>query len=398
MPSVPFHFYGLILIVLPVVSQFILYHLAADYFGSIGAGSRFTKLYLPVIIVIINIPLVLTRVAPRIFYGGFARHFIMVPFYAYQTMSVAILLVAFLWFIIKVMMKMTLRMSRRKKEKAIPFLPERRQLLKKTAIGLSGYAFIGSMYSIYNRDDFQVKNVSLQIRSLPDALSGLRIVMISDIHSGLYMTQENMAKYAEELNKLNGDLIFMPGDFVTSKTREVIPFVKSFSEVKSRHGIYACLGNHDYFADPNAITDRLRENGFTVLRNETTELSINGAKLMLSGVDDGQHADFKKVAFEANSLNTTKILLCHQPYYFDNAVAGGFDVMLSGHTHGGQIVLLDVLGLKLTPAALVSPYVSGKYYRGKSVMYVTRGIGTVGLPVRINCPPEITVFTLKKKG
>ncbi len=96
-------------------------------------------------------------------------------------------------------------------------------------------------------------------------------------------------------------------------------------------------------------------------------------------------------------MNTARILLCHKPYFFERAVAGQFNVMLSGHTHGGQIVLADILGVKITPAALASPYISGRYKMGDSLMYVSRGIGTVGLPVRVNCPPEVTLFTLRSK-
>ncbi|MCL4538669.1 MAG: metallophosphoesterase, partial [Bacteroidetes bacterium] len=277
--------------------------------------------------------------------------------------------------------------------------PESRRLfLKKAAIGIGAYTFLGAMYSIYNRDEYKIENVSLRLKNLPSELEGIRIVMISDVHSGLYMTEEDMSRYNEEVNKLNPDLIFIPGDFVTLKTDEIIPFVKSFSGLKSKFGTFACLGNHDFFANPNVITEKLRENGISVLRNETQELDIKNARLMLSGVDDGGHANFKKVAYEANSLDTARILLCHKPYYFDTAVAGGYDAMVSGHTHGGQIVLANLLGFKLTPATFVSPYVSGKYHRGDSVMYVSRGVGTVGLPVRLNCPPEITVFTLGKKS
>ncbi len=399
MPYAPFHLYGIILIVIPLISQSALYLLVIKHLSQGGTGRRTTKKVIPVVMIIVNIPIILLRVAPEMFYAGFARHFIMIPFYAYQTMSVAILLTVLIWFLVirfPASLVRKIRTSAPLKTNPVPESAGRREFMKKAAIGLGAYTFAGSMYSIYNRDDFQVKKVTLHLRKLPEVLSGLRIVMISDIHSGLYMTADDMSRYKEELDKLNADLIFMPGDFVTSKTREILPLVKSFSGVKSRFGTYACLGNHDFFADPNAIAEKLRENGVNVLRNETTEVEINGAKLVLSGVDDGAHANFPKVAFEANSLDAPRILLCHQPYYFEKAVAGGFDAMLSGHTHGGQIVLLDFLGIKLTPAALVSPFVSGKYFRGTSVMYVTRGIGTVGIPVRVNCPPEVTMLTLAK--
>lgn len=274
----------------------------------------------------------------------------------------------------------------------------RRSFIKTTTVGVGAYAFAGSLHSIYTREDYKIEEVTLSLGNLPVQLNGLRIAMISDIHVGLYMLEDDMCKYTDAINKLDADLIFIPGDFVTSKTQEIIPFVNAFSSLKSKYGIYTCLGNHEFFVDADFVTDKLRGVGMKVLRNQTEELEIAGAKIMLSGVDDGKHANFKKVSYEATSSNTSRILLCHKPYFFDTAAAGKFDLMLSGHTHGGQVVLVDFLGFKLTPAAFASPYVSGKYRRGDSLLYVSRGIGTVGLPVRVNCPPEITVFTLKQKN
>ncbi len=400
MPFIPFHFFLLLIIGLTLASQFVVYRIVAKYLVGIGVNAKFTRRYLPFIFVLINLPFLFIHFTPQIFYQGLARKLIMMPFYAYQTLSIAILFVALITFFVKFILKTFRIQKKAKKNLKTQELPSesRRSFLKKTAIGIGGYTFIGSMYSIYNRDDYKIEDVSLRLKDLPPQLRGLRIVMISDIHAGLYMTEDDMSKYTKEINKLKPDLIFIPGDFVTSKTNEIIPFVKSFSGLKSKFGNYACLGNHDFFANPNTITEKLEENQITVLRNATTELDINGSKLMLSGVDDGSRADFTKVAYEANSLNTTRILLCHKPYYFDNAIAGGYDVMLSGHTHGGQIVFANLLGVKLTPAALFSPYVAGKYHRGDSILYVSRGVGTVGLPVRVNCPPEITVFTLIKKS
>ncbi len=400
MPYIPFHIFGIMLVGFAIGSQVLVYGIASSYLAEVGAFRKFRRVYLPIILILFNLPFAFLYFSPQMFYQGFAREFIMIPFYAYQTLSVAVLLTAAVVYPLKSILKRVRRRDNRKFSEWMRPVPaqSRRSFLKKTAIGLGGYAFVGSMYGIYNRDDYKIENVILRTKDLPAQLAGLKIVMISDIHAGLYMTEDDMSKYSEELNKLNADIIFMPGDFVTSKTSEVIPFVKAFSGLKSKFGTYACLGNHDFFANPNTITEKLEENRIKVLRNSSVELDINGSKLMLSGVDDGRHADFVKVAHEANSLNTTRILLCHKPYYFDDAVAGGYDIMLSGHTHGGQIVFVDVLGFKLTPATFASPYVAGKYRRGDSVLYVSRGIGTIGLPLRLNCPPEITVFTLMQKA
>ena len=399
MPHVPFHFYIVVFIALTLGAQLVLYLIAARYFAGMGAKKKFTRLYLPIIFIVVNTPFFLIRYDTGLFYEGFARRYIMMPYYAYQTLSLAIFLATLILFLVRA----PFRLARRRRKSGVneerlpPYSGSRRAFLKKGAIGLGAYTFVGSLHSIYTREDYRIDRVTLPVKNLPPQLEGLTISMISDIHSGMYMLEDDMFKYTEAVNGLGADMIFIPGDFVTSKNSEMIPFVKAFSGLKSKYGTYTCLGNHDFFANPDYITGQLRENGMNVLRNETEELEIKGAKLMLSGVDDGRHANFTKVAYEAGSLNTARILLCHKPYFFERAVAGQFNVMLSGHTHGGQIVLADILGVKITPAALASPYISGRYKMGDSLMYVSRGIGTVGLPVRVNCPPEVTLFTLRSK-
>lgn len=400
MPHVPFHIYFILFLTLTIGGQVLMYRITSRYAAAKGAGKKFVRIYLPIVFVIINLPLFFAHFDPNVFYGGFPRHYIMMPFYAYETVSLGVLLVSAAYFALRRILHFRERIRTRAVTARIepPHSASRRSFLRKGAVALGAYAFVGSLHSIYDRDDYKIDHVILPVKNLPPNLDGLTISMISDIHSGMYMLEDDMHNYMKVVNDLKADMIFIPGDFITSKNREILPLAKAFSGLKSKYGTYACLGNHDFFANPAYITEKLRENGMKVLRNETEELEIRGAKLMLSGVDDGRHADFPKVSYEASSLNTARILLCHKPYYFENALAGGYDLMLSGHTHGGQIVLLDLFGTKLTPAALVSPYVSGKYKLGDALMYVSRGIGTVGLPIRVNCPPEVTLFTLRAKS
>ncbi|MCL4540399.1 MAG: metallophosphoesterase [Bacteroidetes bacterium] len=399
MPYVPFHFFVILFFAVTFGAQIVLYRFVSRYLVSRRAGRKLTRLWLPLAFVIINLPLLFIRIDGEMFYGGFARTYIMMPFFAYETLSLAVFLAAGLAYGVKVVFRLLKRIwSNGRTEKAPPVPSEsRRSFIRTGAIGLGAYTFLGSLRSIYDRDEYKVDRVTLPVKNLPHQLDGLTISMISDIHSGMYMLERDMETYVEAINHLNADMVFIPGDFVTSKDSEMLPLVKAFSGLKSKYGTYTCLGNHDFFANPAYVTKKLRDIGMKVLRNETEELDLNGAKLMLSGVDDGRHANFPKVSYEASSLNTARILLCHKPYYFENAVAGNYDLMLSGHTHGGQIVLLDLFGVKVTPATIVSPYVSGKYKLSDALMYVSRGVGTIGLPIRVNCPPEITLFTLRTK-
>ncbi len=396
MPYIPFRFFKWLFVTLAVGVQFLMYSVTKRELNRIYGKTKKTGLYLPVLFMLMNIPLLLIHFDPGAFEEGFARDYVMMPFYAYETLSVVVALVAILTGLLKLLSKAIKRFAVKPREADIKPSESRRAFIRTGAIGLGAYTFAGSLHSIYTREDYRIDRVKLYLNDLPPQLEGLTISMISDIHSGMYMLEDDMLKYTEAVNNLGADLIVMPGDFITSQNSEILPLTKAFSGLKSKYGIYTCLGNHDFFANPNYITGKLRDSGFKVLRNETEELEINGAKLILSGVDDGRHANFKKVAFEAASLNTARILLCHKPYFFESAVAGKFDLMLSGHTHGGQIVLMNLFGMKLTPAALASQYISGSYKMANSLMYVSRGVGTVGLPIRVNCPPEITLFTLGK--
>ncbi len=397
MPYVPYHFFAILFITIMIGGQLVLYTFISRYLRSKGMRKTIYRVYLPLFLVLINTPLLFIRANSSLFYEGFARTFIMMPFYAYLTFSLAVFVVAVLYLAVRFPVRLMKKENRSLKKATSSVSESRRSFIRKGAIGLGAYTFLGSLHSIYDRDDYKIDRVTLHVKNLPPGLDGLTISMISDIHSGMYMLEEEMAKYTKAVNNLKADMIFIPGDFVTSKNREILPLAKAFAGLKSKYGTYTCLGNHDFFANPDYITEKLRQDGMKVLRNETEELDLEGGKLMLSGVDDGKHANFPKVSYEASSLNTARILLCHKPYYFENAVAGQFDLMLSGHTHGGQIVLVDLLGAKVTPAALVSPYISGRYKLGDAVMYVSRGIGTIGLPIRVNCPPEITLFTLRTK-
>ncbi len=266
-----------------------------------------------------------------------------------------------------------------------------------------------------NKDEFSVTNKDIVIKNLPQKLKGLRIAMISDVHSGPFMREHQMQMYVDYLNNLNADVILIPGDLTNSIRTEVHPFTKVFRNLKAKHGVYATLGNHDYFHDAEYVAKGiLNETPINLLRNENRILEINNEKLLLLGMEDtrqsgAKHDDviyryFDKTIADAKDAlkqknitfeTTPKILVYHKPYFFEDFSKEGIDLTVSGHTHGGQIVFAKAGSVKLSIASTVSPYLDGLYKNGDFSMYVTRGIGTVGLPLRLNCPPEIVVMTLK---
>lgn len=293
--------------------------------------------------------------------------------------------------------------------------PMRRRILHGGAIGITGIAFVSTTAGVLLRDEFETNNVEMLIPDLPPEFNGFRIAFISDIHSGIFLDKETMMKYAAVVNALKADCIVLPGDFINSMDSEIYPFAEAFSALHAPHGVFGVTGNHDHFANAELVCRESEQAGIKMLRNEHVMLERNGARIALLGIDDpyvGRNEPLRYVQTgKSESIEamlkgvpdgTKKILLCHRPYPFEEFAQIGMDVMLSGHTHGGQIVLGEFGGLSLSFASLASKYVHGRYVAAgnatgnpRSQMYVSRGIGTVGLPLRINCPPEVTTIVLR---
>jgi predicted MPP superfamily phosphohydrolase len=265
--------------------------------------------------------------------------------------------------------------------------------------GLTGVAFAGSAYGmLLEKHACDVIPVDFSFPHLPPGLDGFTIALISDIHSSIFMPKEDMDKYAALVNSLHADLIVVPGDFVNSNMNEVYPFAEAFSELRAPYGVYGVLGNHDFYAGVDPVARNVDDCGIKLLRDDKVVVEKNGGKLYLMGVDDvgfENRAPIKMdTAIGYAPLPIPRILLCHRPYYLKQASEKKIDLVLSGHTHGGQVVFGRFGNIVLAPSRLASKYVWGKYREGDTHMYVTRGVGTVGLPVRLNCPPEVTLITL----
>ncbi len=279
------------------------------------------------------------------------------------------------------------------------FDDSRRAFLKTGAVALSAYSFIGATKGLIDRNDYDIIERTVRIQNLPDEFKGFTIGLMSDIHSSVFMTKPEMDDYVAALNNLKTDIIFVPGDFVNSQTEEVYPFVEAFSSLRAPYGVYGCLGNHDYYADVDIVAKEVDSCGIKLLRNDAVKILKGNSFINLIGVDDipinGKPDPYLERALSSIQNPNPRILLCHKPYYLETFASHNIDLTLAGHTHGGQIVFAKVGNLIVCPAALFSKYVWGLYEFGNSQMYVTRGIGTVGVPFRINCPPEITKITLQ---
>lgn len=293
------------------------------------------------------------------------------------------------------------------KKPVIQYDKSRRAFLTAGAAAVSGYAFIGAGLGVIGKDRYEITYSDVKINNLPDELKGTTITLFSDIHSGPFMDEDMMKEYCDVVNSLNSDLILIPGDLTNSLKSEIHPFTKAFRDLKAKYGVYGTLGNHDYFNDYEYIYKVLaNESPLKMLRNESAFVNVKGKEICLMGLEDIPDSGVKKNQVIVTYLNETiektdkryisvpKILLCHKPYVFNSILDKKIDLVLSGHTHGGQIVFARFGNLNLSIAASISSYIGGLYLEGESAMYVSRGIGTVGFPMRLNCPPEITQIRL----
>jgi len=296
-------------------------------------------------------------------------------------------------------------LSRKKNEshdaRTVRVDPQRRRILRQGITVLAGAAFATTTFGIIRNNRFEISHVDVPITNLPDELQGFTIGLLSDIHSSIFMSRSQMEEYAAAVNSLNCNMVAVVGDFVNSMVEEVYPFAEAFSTLKASRGVYGVLGNHDYFTKNVEIVAReVNSCGIKLLRNDRTTIEHSGKKLDLIGIDDlgnplhARKLIAKQVAGADEGI--PKILLAHRPYFFPQAAEQNIHLTLSGHTHGGQIVFARIGGDVIAPARMVSPYVAGLYSIGSAHMYVSRGIGTVGIPVRINCPPELTKISLVK--
>lgn len=273
----------------------------------------------------------------------------------------------------------------------------RRRFLKMALLAVASMPFAVSAYgAVAARSRKVVERVVIPIPGLPPQLDGLTIVQMSDIHSGLFMTEAQMNEHVRIANELEPDIVALTGDFVATSKEQVAPFINAISNLRAKRGVFGCLGNHDNNSIER-LTRGFEQHGFKLLRNRNEMIDIDSAKLNIIGVDYISRRSTPASlgqAIKGIPLDGTTVLLAHSPNNFEEAARAGIDLTLSGHTHGGQIAL-SFAGLIIAPARLATMYLAGLFRIGDSHMYVNRGLGTTGPPIRINAPPEITHITLR---
>jgi uncharacterized protein len=305
--------------------------------------------------------------------------------------------------------------------------PSRRTFFRTASVVAGAAPFLGVMYGYAGeRLRYQVSRVEIPLANLPPQLDGMEIVQISDIHLSSYMTRESVRRVVDMANDVGADLAVVTGDLITGVHDSVADCVEEIRRLRTPLGTYGCNGNHEIYARAEDLTERLyQQAGMRLLRRENAIIPYKGAMLNLIGVDYQRERtpSGRKMQMLANveplvRRDMPNVLLSHNPNTFNRAAELGIELSLAGHTHGGQ-VQVEILDVSLSPARFITDYIAGLYHRplampdqpkrmgetiklmpnapkGLAALYVNRGIGTVGAPVRLGAPPEITHIVLRR--
>ena len=262
-------------------------------------------------------------------------------------------------------------------------------------LAAAGLGLVGGTVSygyMYERHRLRVVKADLPLQHLPPVFEGLRVGLLTDLHHSAFVPQADIARAAALLMAEHPDLVVLGGDYITDKeTRYLAPCMEALAALAAPLGIFAVLGNHD---DDRETPAALARRGFIVLKDARTLLTVRGDAIDITGITfwNRRMADIARILHGARS--PAGLLLAHDPRRLTEAAELGVGAVISGHTHGGQIVLPG-LG---APGARRFPVLSGIAIRDRTSIFVSRGVGTVFVPVRINCPPEIGLLTLRRRS
>ena len=278
--------------------------------------------------------------------------------------------------------------------------PGRRKLLR-----AAGNAAIAAPVAVLGygtfieRFDLHVRELDVPLAGLAPDLDGVRILQISDIHRGAFLSDRELCKVIDASLGLHPHLAVITGDLISTWGDPLDSCIRQLARVKADAGVFGCMGNHERYADASDHAERAAARlGIRFLRSTAQPLRFGASTLNLAGVDYQPKSEKPHYLEGAERLvqpGACNVLLSHNPDVFPVAARQGYNLLLAGHTHGGQ-VQVEILDASLNPARFFTPYVYGVYRTGTAAAYVTRGVGSIGLPTRVGAPPEIVVLRLRK--
>ena len=305
--------------------------------------------------------------------------------------------------------------------------PSRRTFFRTASVVAGAAPFLGVMYGFAaERLRYELRRIEIPVNNLPPELDGMSIVQLSDIHLSAYMTRESVRRAVDMANDVGADLAVVTGDLITGLHDSLHDCVEEVRRLHAPLGVYGCNGNHEIYARAEDMAEDLyMQAGMKLLRRENAVIQYKSASLNLIGVDyqrertpSGRKQQVLAHVEPLVRRDMPNILLSHNPNTFHRAAELGIELSLAGHTHGGQ-VQVEILDVSLSPARFITDYIAGLYHRpllmpdqpkrmgetiklmqhapnGLAALYVNRGIGTVGAPVRLGAPPEITHIVLRR--
>jgi len=239
-----------------------------------------------------------------------------------------------------------------------------------------------------------IEHERIGLRRLPEAFESFRIVQLSDIHHGPFSDRTQIERAVDTANRLKPDIIALTGDYISKERHYAAPCAEMLGKLEARYGVFAILGNHDHWVDAALVTDLFRAEGITVLVNQGMRFELNGQAFWLAGVDDTMVGlEDISLALAGSREDEMKLLLAHNPIVLRRAARADVDLVLSGHTHGGQVALRSESSQSGGPR---KRFLKGLGRLGNTQIYVNRGLGTVVLPIRYGCPPEVSLLELRR--
>jgi uncharacterized protein len=373
--------------------------------------ARLVRRALAVVFITLNIPWLV--VGLRVLFGGNVWSIGRIPFtgpwLAWQLLGWIYCALVTVYLIGKGIWWVAARVRGSRERGAVPSAAPGSQISRRRFLARATYAYAAAgtalsahgIWSAYRLPT--ITRRTLWFPDLPPGLEGLRLLHLSDLHAGIHLGEDMMREIVAQANELRPELIVQTGDMIDISRDYIPPYVRAFRDLSAPLGVVTVLGNHDRYTGEPEVIRGCRDAGQVFVQNGCHVVERNGAALALLGiddphnwkVDDPQPADLDAALRAAPPASQAfRVLLAHRPGVWDAAAPRGIPLTLAGHIHGGQFYV-PLIGW--SAGRLITKYVMGHFQRGNSQLYASRGIGVVGVPIRVFTPPEIELFELRRK-